>query len=99
MSKAVPLTTDIRESHYLAQTGRTDLTPAQARRVRHKQNEAARTHPRTGRMRRRYDRTDQAQVRSRGAQFAAFVRQQITGSRFAPKPGSKRQQQLRRMSR
>jgi hypothetical protein len=93
MSKATPLTTGLRESHYLTQTGRTTLTPAQARRMRHKQNEAVRPHARTGRLRRRLDRKEDAAVKTRGAQFVAFIRGQVAGSQFSPKPNSKRQQQ------
>lgn len=92
MSQAPPLTTTTREAHYRAQTGRTGLTPAQARRTRHKQNEASRPVPvRIGRLRRRYDRKADVAVRTRGRQLTVWVRNRIDQARFAPKPGSKRQ--------
>lgn len=95
MSKALPLTTDLRESHYLAQTGRSELTPAQARRMRHKQNEAARVVPvRIGRLRRRFDRKDQREVTQTSRQVVGLIRARISYSRFTPKPSSKRQRAM-----
>jgi hypothetical protein len=73
MSKATPMPAQARVGAYLAQTGRTELTPAQRRQVLRKQNQSYRPHARVGRLRRRFDKVDQRRVKiMAAAQVAAM---------------------------
>lgn len=91
MSQAKPLTNDLRETHYLAD-GRTDLTPRQARRSRHKLNTALSPRVvagvgRYGRLGRRFDRKDRARLRTEARGFVATVRALRSGWRPGPRGG------------
>ena len=85
MSKAASLDPALRESHYLAQTGRLDLTPAQRRRLRHKSNEALRVEGRHGRLRRRFDAKDAREVRADSRMRVATILGRIRFARFGQK--------------
>ncbi len=99
MSNATPLEASTREGHYLAQTGRSELTPAQRRRIRHKEHETLRVEGRHGRLRRRYDAADERKVRTAAAQRVATIRGRIAFARFATKYTTEQKAQRRGMRR
>jgi hypothetical protein len=81
VSAAKPMTTHRRLEIYHEQTGRAELTARQRRRADCKAHVVVRELPRTGRLRRRYDRKDTAQIRREATQFVAFIRSKIAAIR------------------
>lgn len=74
MSTAKPMDTNRRVALYVEQNCRLALTPRQARRHKHKVNEAERGTARHGRLRRRFDRKDQREVKSVVRELVSIVR-------------------------
>jgi hypothetical protein len=79
MSRAKPMTDERRRGLYLEQTGRTELTARQRRRADCKAHVVVREIPRTGRLRRRFDRRDERQIKAAAKQFVAFIRSRKAG--------------------
>lgn len=96
MSRATPLDNTRREAIYLRQSGRSELTPAQSRRLRKKENEQARPLPRTGRLRRRFDKTADAQIRKDSRTFVEVWRNHMHYARYVGNPARRARREFRR---
>lgn len=101
MSAAKPLTSEARRAHYLAQTGRSDLTAAQRRRIIAKEHEAERVYGiRVGRLRRRHEAKLQYRLAAEARQVIALISSRKAALTYGdPAKRAKREARRRRYER